>query len=51
MARLQWLLVMSLWLLVVVSVVRSRIRHLPHRRWLAGFETLRGWDQAPRYRR
>jgi hypothetical protein len=41
---------MSLWLLVVVHVVRARVRHLPHRRWLAGFETLRAWESAPKQR-
>ena len=41
-----WLAVASAWLFVAVAVVRSRVRDLPHRRWLAGLETLRGWESA-----
>jgi hypothetical protein len=45
MARLQVLVVGTLWLLVIAAVVRARVRKMPHRHWLAGLETLRGWDQ------
>lgn len=47
MARVQWLVVVSAWLLVGTRVVHARIRHLPHRHWMAAIETLRGWVPAP----
>ena len=42
--RLQLLFVAAGWLLVAAAAVRRRIRRLPHDRWLAALETLRGWD-------
>jgi hypothetical protein len=46
MARLQLLMVVSLWLLLTVRIIRGRLRSRPDRRLLAALETLRGW-QAP----
>jgi len=44
--RLQLLVVAVLWLLVAVSAVRTRMRRLEDRHWLAALETLRRWDTS-----
>jgi hypothetical protein len=48
MARLQLLVMTSLWLGVVAVVVRAWVRQRPHRHWVAGLETMRAWGEARR---
>ena len=47
MARLQLLVVATLWLYLTLHVIRRRRQSRPDRRFQAALETLRSWQVPP----